>query len=131
MLAALVAGEGAPASSPSATLPIIEGEAAKIDLQRRELVVRVKGTRSDSDEKEPSHALRGSVSAREVAVAIDEAGTRITRAGRVLRLEDVRAGDRILALCGDRGTRHCEARLVKVGTWRRVDALEPGRRPRE
>jgi hypothetical protein len=79
---------------------LMTGEAVRVDLGRRDLVVKVAG-------REP----------REIEFAVDEA-TRITAAGRTLLLEDVRPGDRVVvsgtAVEGGRRA----ARFVRVGTSR-------------
>lgn len=76
---------------------LVVGEAVRVDLGRRSLVVRVAGG-------EP----------REMEFAIDDA-TRFASAGRAIRLDDVRPGDRVVVSCSDgEGGRHL-ARLVRSG----------------
>jgi len=76
---------------------LVVGETVRVDLGRRSLVVRVAGG-------EP----------REMEFAIDDA-TRFASAGRAIRLDDVRPGDRVVVSCSDgEGGRHL-ARLVRSG----------------
>jgi len=79
---------------------LMTGEAVRVDLGRRDLVVKVAGRE-----------------AREIEFAVDEA-TRISSAGRTLLLEDVRPGDRVVVsgTLIDGGRR--AARFVRVGTSR-------------
>ena len=79
---------------------LVVGEAVRVDLGRRALVVRIAG--------QPP---------REMERADDDA-TRFTSAGRSIRLDDVRPGERVVIACADGdGGRHL-ARLVRAGGGR-------------
>ena len=87
---------------------LVTGEAVRVDLGQRTLVVKVAG-------REP----------REIEFAVDEA-TRISAAGRAVLLEDVRPGDRVVVsgIEGEGGRR--QARLIRAGTPRAaVASLSP------
>ena len=93
--APLAEGEGVKARSH-----LVVGEAVRVDLGRRALVVRIAGPPP-----------------REMELAVDDA-TRFTSAGRAIRLDDVRPGDRVVVSCADgEGGRHF-ARLVRAGGGR-------------
>jgi hypothetical protein len=87
---------------------LVVGEAVRVDLGRRCLVVRVAG-------REP----------REIELAVDDA-TRFTSAGRAIRLDDVHPGDRVLVSCSDAEDGRHLARLVRAGGAR---AAVPGPSP--
>ena len=87
---------------------LVTGEAVRVDLGQRTLVVKVAGP-------EP----------REIEFAVD-AATRISAAGRAVLLEDVRPGDRVVVsgIEGEGGRR--QARLIRAGTPRAaVASLSP------
>jgi hypothetical protein len=78
----------------------VAGEVVRADLGRQVLLVKIAG-------REP----------REMELAIDDA-TRLTAAGRAIRLEDVRPGERVTASCVPAGPGRCVARLVRAGAGR-------------
>ena len=95
LVAALLAFQAAPAPPPA----LLVGEAVKVDLGRRQLVVRT---------AEPL---------REVAVEVDAARTRLSAFGRPITLEVVRPGQWVLVAYEQMGTQRM-AVLVKVGAVR-------------
>ncbi len=102
VLAVLVVA-GAPARAgdepapPVARAHLVPGILVRVDLARRIMVVR-------PDDHQPP----------EVRMDVDDA-TRFTSRGRRVRLDDLRAGDRVLVSCADEAARH-RAVLVKVGS---------------
>jgi hypothetical protein len=76
------------------------GEAVRVDLGHRSLVVKVAG-------HEP----------REIEFAVDDA-TRISAAGRAVLLEDVRPGDRVVVSGTQVEGGRRQARLVRAGASR-------------
>jgi hypothetical protein len=85
--------------------PVLAGEAVKVDLGRRHLVVRTIEPR------------------RETTFHLEEGRSRIVSGGRVLPLEAVRAGEWVLVAYESTGPQPV-ALLVKVG------AARPGSGPR-
>jgi hypothetical protein len=101
--ALLQPGEQAPATH------LLVGELTRVDLGERLVALKV-----------------GDKAPREVEVALD-GETRIVSRGRVLRLEELRAGDPAKVLCVDEGRRH-RARVLKTGASRYA-APAPARSP--
>ena len=97
-LAALSA-RAAPGEAEGAGIrsPLVAGEVVRADVSRQVVLVKVAG-------REP----------RELELVIDDA-TRLSAAGRAVRLEDVRPGERVTASCAPAGPGRCLARLVRVG----------------
>jgi hypothetical protein len=95
LLAALLALQAAPPPSPA----LLAGEAVKVDLGRRQLVVRA---------ADPL---------REVAVDVDPARTRLASSGRPVTLAAVRPGQWVLVAYEQSGAQRV-AVLVKVGAVR-------------
>lgn len=95
LLATLLALQAAPAPPPA----LLAGEAVKVDLGRRQLVVRA---------ADPL---------REIAIDVDEARTRLAAGGRPVTLESVRPGQWVLVAYEQAGTQRV-AVLVKVGAVR-------------
>lgn len=88
-------------SAPKARSHTLAGELVRVDLSRRSVTLLTKG-------REP----------REVELAVEEGKTRITWAGRLKLLEDLRPGESVLATCSDdRAGRH-RALVLKVGPSR-------------
>jgi hypothetical protein len=75
---------------------LVVGEVARLDLQRRRLVVK-------TTEKEP----------REIDITVEPA-TRITAMGRARSLEDLRPGSLVAVTCADGAEGAHVARLVRV-----------------
>ena len=94
-LAAFMALRPAPAAGPE----LIAGEAVRVDLARRQLVVRTVAP------------------ARETAFLVDPARTRVSWGGRVVGLEGVRPGEWVLVAYEPAGAQRL-AVLVKVGAAR-------------
>lgn len=95
VLAALMALQATPAAGPS----LMAGEAIKVDLARRQLVVRT---------TDPM---------RETAFLIDESRTRMSSGGRAIGLGSVRPGDWVLIAYEPAGAQRL-AVLVKIGASR-------------
>src|SRR5262245_36751515 len=95
LLAAVLAFQPAPAPPPA----LLAGEAVKVDLGRRQLVVRA---------ADPL---------REIAFDVDAARTRLSSGGRTVTLESVRPGQWVLVAFEEAGTQRV-AVLVKVGAVR-------------
>ena len=95
LLAAALAFQAAPAPPPA----LLAGEAVKVDLGRRQLVVRA---------TDPL---------REIAVDVDAARTRLAAGGRPVTLESVRPGQWVLVAYEQAGGQRV-AVLVKVGAVR-------------
>ncbi|HUG53924.1 MAG TPA: hypothetical protein VMR21_09990 [Vicinamibacteria bacterium] len=95
---AAVAAAGEPSPPPAARTHLVPGELARVDLARRSIVVKT--AKDEAGEVRELEAWTG-------------ADTRLIARGRVLRLEDLRPGDRVLLTCADVAGRH-EARTVKV-----------------
>jgi hypothetical protein len=111
LLAWIVALAGGASPSPApAHLDLVEGQVVKIDLSQGQLVVKVAGP-------------------RDLIVVVDGSRTLLSRQGRALRLDDVRAGERIVAACEDRVRGRCAARVIKVGTWKRPEPEAPKEAP--
>jgi hypothetical protein len=89
---------------------LITGEAVRVDLGQRALVVRIAGRE-----------------AREVEFTVD-AATRISASGRSLLLEDIRPGDRVLVSGTEGEPGRGQARLVRVGATRAA-VPSPSARP--
>ena len=87
---------------------LVTGETVRVDLGRQVLVVKVAGREL-----------------REIEFAVDDA-TRIGAAGRIIRLEDVRPGDRIVVSGTEAEGGRRLARLVRAGASR---AAVPDRSP--
>jgi hypothetical protein len=79
---------------------LITGEAVRVDLGQRALVVKIAGR-----------------APREVEFTVD-AATRISASGRSLLLEDVRPGDRVLVSGTEAEAGRGQARFVRVGAAR-------------
>lgn len=100
-----LAASGALLAEP-ASVPLV-GEVAGVDLGRRSLTVKV-----ESPAAEP----------REIELPLDDR-SQIVSGGRTLTLDQVRAGDRVRALCSSpdpRGRRNC---------WVRIPPNRPARAP--
>ena len=95
LLAALLAFQ----ATPSAPTTLLAGEAVKVDLGRRQMVVRT---------LDP---------AGEVAVEVDASRTRLAAWGRPVTLESVRPGQWVLVAYEQAGAQRV-AVLVKVGAVR-------------
>ena len=95
LLAALLAVQAAPAPSPS----LLAGEAVKVDLGRRQLVVWA---------ADPL---------REIPVDVDATRTRLSTGGRPVTLESVRPGQWVLVAYEEAGAQRV-AVLIKVGAVR-------------
>src|SRR5262245_8000129 len=104
--ATLLAG-GAPDQAPAdeasrvkARSHTIVGELVRVDLARRALTLKTM-------DREP----------REYELVIED-GTRITSGGRVAKIEDLKAGERVLATCSDDESGRHHARVLKIGASR-------------
>jgi hypothetical protein len=95
VLAALLALQATPAAGPA----LIEGEAIRVDLARRQLVVRT---------TDPL---------RETAFLVDESRTRMWSGGRAVGLDRVRPGEWLLVAYEPAGAQRL-AVLVKIGAAR-------------
>lgn len=95
VLAALLALEATPPAAP----PLLGGQAIKVDLARRQLVVRT------------------TAPPRETAFLVDESRTRISSGGRAIGLERVSPGEWVLVAYEAVGAQRL-AVLVKVGAAR-------------
>jgi hypothetical protein len=95
LLAGVLALQAVPAPAPA----LLVGEAVKVDLGRRHLIVRT---------ADPL---------REVAFQVDEARTRLSSGGRAIPLEAVRPGEAVLVAWEPAHTQRV-AVLVKVGAVR-------------
>jgi len=103
--AILAASAGAPghaAALGSPTDRLVTGELIRVDLGKRMLVLRPSGG-----------------PAREVDVTVD-AATAITASGRILGLEDLKTGERIVVSCHGAASGSCRARRVRAGPARYV-----------
>jgi hypothetical protein len=90
----------AAAATGAAADRLIEGELLRVDLGKRLVVVR------------PS-----SGDPREVDVKVEEATT-ISAAGRTLRLDELKTGERVVVACEGQGAEPCHARRVRSGPLR-------------
>jgi hypothetical protein len=99
-----------PSPPPAARSHLIPGELTRVDLARRSVVVKADGPE-----------------AREVE-AWTGAETRVTARGRVIRLEDLRPGDRVLVTCTDAAGRH-QAGAIKVVARIALPTPSPGAAP--
>ena len=79
----------------------------KVDLSKSELTVKVAGP-------------------RERVVVVDETSARLSRQGRAVGLVDVRPGEKVFVSCENGRSGRCQARFIKVGTWKL-----PGPEPRK
>lgn len=102
VLAALMALQATPAAGPS----LMAGEVMKVDLSRRQLVVRT---------MDPM---------RETAFLVDESRTRMSSGGRAIGLGSVRPGDWALIAYEPAGAQRL-AVLVKIGASRRGPRRQP------
>ena len=99
VILAAQSGTPSPASAPTGSdLSIVDGQVVKVDLSRGQLTVKVAGT-------------------RELVVVVPDT-IRLSRQGHGVALEDVRSGDKVLVSCASVGSGRCQARLIKVGTWK-------------
>ena len=90
----------AAAAADADTVRLIEGELLRVDLGKQIIVVR------------PS-----SGAPREVGVKV-AATTTISAAGRTLRLDELKTGDRVVVACEGQGAEPCRARRVRSGPVR-------------
>ena len=86
----------------------IVGEVVRVDLARRTLTLK-------TADREP----------REYELAIED-GTRISSGGRVARIEDLRAGEHVLATCSDDESGRHRARALKIGPSRHAAPTPSG-----
>lgn len=88
---------GAGAAQDGAAARVLVGELVRLDLSRSCFTLK-------AGDREP----------REYEVVVDSA-TRLTSQGRVLRLEDLRPGDRVVAVVTEEAGGRRRASLVKLG----------------
>jgi hypothetical protein len=102
-LVLVAAAAQAPPAPPSAEADtkakthLLVAEAVRVDLRRRALFVRTTD--------EPPVELR---------IGVEEGRTRVSAGGQTVRLEDVRAGDRLAISCDDDAAGNHAARLIAI-----------------